>query len=116
MSTPVDQQQLRTEIAQTRADLGGTVEALAAKTDVKARARQAIDETKTDVKARARRTIDDTRTRARLTAAATKDRLAYAASVAKDKSKEPRVRRTAVPVAIAAASAVAAAIVVARRR
>jgi len=41
MSTPpTDPEALRAEIAQTRADLGDTVEALAAKTDVKARARE----------------------------------------------------------------------------
>jgi len=38
--TPADPQELRGEIAQTRADLGETVEALAAKTKVKARAKQ----------------------------------------------------------------------------
>jgi hypothetical protein len=38
--TPTDPQQLRDEIAQTRAELGDTVQALAAKTDVKARAKR----------------------------------------------------------------------------
>jgi hypothetical protein len=40
-ATPQDPQELRAEIEQTRADLGETVEALAAKTDVKARAKDA---------------------------------------------------------------------------
>jgi hypothetical protein len=39
--TPSDPQALREQIAQTRADLGETVEALAAKTNVTARARDA---------------------------------------------------------------------------
>jgi hypothetical protein len=38
--TPTEPQALRAEIAQTRADLGETVSALAAKADVKARAQQ----------------------------------------------------------------------------
>jgi hypothetical protein len=42
--TPVDQQQLRAQIEQNRADLGETVEALAAKADVKARVREAASE------------------------------------------------------------------------
>jgi hypothetical protein len=37
---------LRSEIQQTRSDLGETIEALAAKADVKARARDKVDETK----------------------------------------------------------------------
>lgn len=40
---------LRQEIAQTRAELGDTVEALAAKADVKARAQEKVDETKARV-------------------------------------------------------------------
>jgi hypothetical protein len=39
-------EQLRAEIEDTRADLGDTVEALAAKTDVKTRAREKADELK----------------------------------------------------------------------
>ena len=39
-------EQLRAEIHETREDLGDTVEALAAKTDVKARARERADELK----------------------------------------------------------------------
>jgi hypothetical protein len=47
---PKDVTELRQEIQRTRADLGDTVEALAAKADVKARARDAVE----DVKLRAR--------------------------------------------------------------
>jgi hypothetical protein len=39
---PAGPQELRNEIAATRADLGETVEALAARTNVKARARHAV--------------------------------------------------------------------------
>ena len=44
---------LRAEIARTRAELGETVQALAAKADVKARAREQIEETKARVRAQA---------------------------------------------------------------
>ena len=43
-STPTDTQLLREEIAQTRADLGETAAALAAKADVKARAKTKASE------------------------------------------------------------------------
>jgi ElaB/YqjD/DUF883 family membrane-anchored ribosome-binding protein len=45
-------EQVREEIEQTRADLGDTVAALAAKTDVKAQAKQAVDGTKETVTGR----------------------------------------------------------------
>jgi len=41
-----DLSELRAEIAQTRVDLGHTVEELAGRVDVKARARQTVDEAK----------------------------------------------------------------------
>ncbi len=41
-----DPEQIRAEIAQTRQELGDTVAALSAKTDVKAQAKQRIEETK----------------------------------------------------------------------
>jgi cobalamin biosynthesis Mg chelatase CobN len=44
---------LRAEIARTRADLGETVQALAAKADVKARAKEQVEHTKAKVKAQA---------------------------------------------------------------
>jgi len=49
-SNPPDIDDLREEIAQTRAELGETVEALAAKADVKAR----LQEAKADAKAKAK--------------------------------------------------------------
>ena len=44
-------EQIRADIERTRADLGDTAEALAAKTDVKARASERIDEVKANVRA-----------------------------------------------------------------
>jgi len=43
-TTPTEPEELRRDIAQTRAELGATVEALAHKADVKARAHEAADE------------------------------------------------------------------------
>ena len=45
-------EQLRVEIEETRGDLGDTVEALAAKTDIKARARERADELKRTAQAK----------------------------------------------------------------
>lgn len=44
---------LRAEIAQTRAELGETVQALAAKADVKARAKEQVEQTKQRVRTQA---------------------------------------------------------------
>lgn len=43
---PDDQQELRTQIEETRADLGDTVEALSAKADVKGQVKDKVDEGK----------------------------------------------------------------------
>jgi cobalamin biosynthesis Mg chelatase CobN len=48
-----DVQALKDEIKQTRADLGETVQALAAKADVKARAKDQVEQTKAKVRAQA---------------------------------------------------------------
>ena len=45
-ATPDDQQELEKEIEQTREQLGQTVEALAAKVDVRARAQEKLGQTK----------------------------------------------------------------------
>lgn len=54
-------EQLRSEIAETREDLGETVEQLAAKADVKARGQEAVD----DAKGRARDEVEDRKDRVR---------------------------------------------------
>jgi cobalamin biosynthesis Mg chelatase CobN len=52
---------LRDDIKQTRADLGETVQALAAKADVKARAKDSVEHTKQKVKAQAAQATDKVR-------------------------------------------------------
>ena len=46
-------EEIRADIAQTREEVGDTVEALAAKTDVKAQAREKVEEIKGNVRAKA---------------------------------------------------------------
>ncbi|BEL04264.1 hypothetical protein Q0Z83_024550 [Actinoplanes sichuanensis] len=113
MSTPQnDPQQLRSEIAQTRADLGSTVEALAAKTDVKARAKQSAAE----LAERGREQLAATGDKVAATAEAVKDKIVSgtapvqqhartATSKAASAARDPKVRSTAVPVAAVALAA-----------
>jgi len=119
MSTAQDPQQLRAEIEQTRADLGETVEALAAKTDVKARAKEAAadateraKEAATEAAGKARDKLDDVRHIAT-------DRLAPAREQAfvlkKRAAQDPAVRQS-LPLVGAAALAVTGAILVATSR
>jgi hypothetical protein len=105
VSRPTDRERLVGEIERTRADLGGTVEALAAKTDVTTRAKQAAGDTAVQARKRIAAAGEST---ARF-AGSTKERLAEA-------SRRPAVRRSLPPAAIATVLAVGAAIVVVRRR
>jgi uncharacterized protein DUF3618 len=70
--TPTDPQQLRDEIAQTRAELGDTVQALAAKTDVKARAKRSASDAAVQIRQKAVSAKDQ----ALQAAAAVKDQVA----------------------------------------
>jgi ElaB/YqjD/DUF883 family membrane-anchored ribosome-binding protein len=53
---PTEAEQLREQIAETREELGETVEALAAKADVKAQAKEKVEETK----AQAQQKVEET--------------------------------------------------------
>jgi len=112
--TPADPQQLRSQIERTRSDLGETVQQLAAKTDVKTRAKQAVG---------------DTTDRARQKLAGLKDQTAQAAGTVAQKASTAKqqlansdlpapIRRPLPPVAIAAVviAAIVTYIVVTRRR
>ncbi|GAA2672823.1 DUF3618 domain-containing protein [Actinoplanes palleronii] len=140
MSTPsTDPERLTTEIKQTRADLGATVEALAAKTDVKARAKQAA----TDVTDRGREQLSAATTKVAEAAGTAATKVAEAAGTAREKlagrsedvkaavapmqrrartlrvraAEDPRVRRAIAPAAVAATVLLGALIVwVVRRR
>lgn len=109
-----DVEALRTEIAQTRAELGETVQALAAKADVKARAKEQVEQTKQKVKAQAA----EAGQRARDAAAVASGRVRTVADQATDKARESgalekaeqaraQVRNSGVPVPLVLAGVAA---------
>ncbi len=87
-SAKPDVDALREEIAQTRADLGETVQALAAKADVKARAKDQVEQTKQKVKAQAA----DATNKAKEAAATATDKVRSVAAQASDKAKGTAVQ------------------------
>jgi ElaB/YqjD/DUF883 family membrane-anchored ribosome-binding protein len=105
-----DPEAIRADIAQTRAELGDSVEALVDKADVKARAKRGVKK----AKARATQTVE-----------AAKDRTKETAEVAIERAKETAeqvgqtVRRRPAPVAAALAgiaAAIGAVVFIKRRR
>ena len=107
-----DVEALRAEIKRTRADLGETVQALAAKADVKARAKEQVEQTKQKVKAQA---VEATE-KVRGAAAAATDRVRHAGASARAAAAEAgdqaqgateQVRRNPIPVAAVLAGVVA---------
>jgi cobalamin biosynthesis Mg chelatase CobN len=126
---------LREEIAQTRADLGETVQALAAKADVKARAKEQVEQTKQKVKAQAAEATQKATQKAKDAAATASGRVRTVAAQASDKAKgtavqvresgaldkaqvaREQVRRNPVPlVAVLGVAALVAVILMVRRR
>jgi cobalamin biosynthesis Mg chelatase CobN len=123
---------LRDDIKQTRADLGETVQALAAKADVKARAKDSVEQTKQRVKAQAVQAGD----KVREAALHATDRLVGTATHAGDKVRDTavhvreqgalataqetgeRVRRNPVPLAavVAAGAAIVIVLLIVRGR
>jgi len=114
---------LRAEIKQTRADLGETVQALAAKADVKARAREQVEQTRQKVRAQAVEAGEKVRDVAYLAG----DRVKHAAASARDNAAGAgeraqvageRIRRNPVPVVafLAGVAAVVGVILVVRGR
>jgi Protein of unknown function (DUF3618) len=113
-TTPTDPEKLRAEIAETRAELGATVQELAAKTDVKARAKNAVD----DTTARMREKLSGVKDQAGQAAGAVAERASTAKQQLAD-SDLPAPMRRPLPLAAIGAAAVAAVVVlvlVARRR
>ncbi len=72
---------LRDEIAQTRSDLGGTIEALLAKADVRARTKDAVN----DVTDQAKASVRDGRDQALGVATSVTDRVIDAAAIVGDR-------------------------------
>ncbi|KXK61484.1 MULTISPECIES: DUF3618 domain-containing protein [Micromonospora] len=93
---------LRAEIRRTRMELGETVEALAAKADVKARLKESADQAKERMREQAAQTVARVRGQA-----------AHTAGVARGRAYETgaQVRRNPLPWAAMAAGTVAAVVV-----
>jgi cobalamin biosynthesis Mg chelatase CobN len=131
-----DVNQLRAEIKQTRAELGETVQALAAKADVKARAKEQVEQTKQKVRAQAAETTGRVReaalsatgrmrtaavnagATARGTAEQATDRVKDSGAVDRAQDAREQVRRNPIPFAamLVAAAAVVGVILVMRGR
>jgi len=103
-------EELRAEIKQTRAELGETVQALAAKADVKARAKDQVEVTKQKVKAQAVEAGE----KVRVAAVAATDRVRAAAGQApnpRDLAYEARAQARTSPVPLSLVFAGVAAVV-----
>ena len=131
-----DVEALREEIKQTRAELGETVQALAAKADVKARAKEQVELTKAKAKAQVHEATEKVRGAAANAAAVASDKVRAATSQAGDKvslatdkvretgaldkaqDAREQVRRNPVPFAavLAAGVALVGIILIVRRR
>jgi len=98
---------LREEIKQTRAELGETVQALAAKADVKARAKEQVEQARAKVIAQALDTTDKVRDvalqasgRVRGVAAQAGDKARESGALDKAQGASEQVRRNPVPTAV----------------
>jgi cobalamin biosynthesis Mg chelatase CobN len=114
-TTPTDPDQLRAEIERKRAELGDTVQQLAAKTDVKARAKQAVG----DASGKAQQKLAGVKDQAAQAAGAVKEKASTAKQQLADSDLPAPVRRPlplAAIVAAAAAVIVTVVVVVRRRR
>jgi hypothetical protein len=122
-SQPKDEHQLRAEVAQTRADLGATVEALAAKTDVKARAKQSA----ADLTERTREHLAATGDKVAATAGAVKETVVAGTAPVQDHARtvtakaasaagNPQVRNAALPIAAVVLAVIGAVLVIRGRR
>jgi cobalamin biosynthesis Mg chelatase CobN len=120
-----DVEALRADIKQTRAELGETVQALAAKADVKARAKEQVEQTKQKVRAQAVEATEKVRdaalvatdkvrqaaaqagVAARGTAEQATDKVEDSGALDRTQDARPRVRRNPIPFAAVVATAVA---------
>jgi hypothetical protein len=120
-----DVEALRAEIKQTRTELGETVQALAAKADVKARAKEQVEQTKQKVRAQAVEATEKVRdaalvatdkvrhvaaqagVAARGTAEQATDKVKDSSALDRAEDTRQRVRRNQIPIAAVVAAAVA---------
>jgi hypothetical protein len=116
-----DVETLRAEIRQTRAELGETVQALAAKADVKARAKEQVEQTKQRVRAQAAEATGKVRDaalqatgRVRAAAGQATDRAGDAAAPVAEADVPVAGRRIPVALLVAGAAAVVGIILLVR--
>jgi len=102
-----DVEALRAEIKRTRTELGETVQALAAKADVKARARQQVEQTKQRVMAQAAEVGDRVRGAAHQAGGRARSAAEQAGSGDGASGAGSLVRRRVVPASLVLAGAVA---------
>jgi serine/threonine protein kinase HipA of HipAB toxin-antitoxin module len=112
--TPTDPQQLRAEIEQKRAELGDTVQQLAAKADVKARAKQAVG----DAAGKARQKLAGVKDQTAQAVGTVKEKAGTAQQQLADSDLPAPIRKPLPLAAIAAATAavIVAFVVLIRRR
>lgn len=127
-----DVERLRAEIRQTRAELGETVQALAAKADVKARAKDQVEQTRQRVRAQAAEATGKVKDAAHVASDKVRQAAAHAGAAARGTTDQAagalresgvleqgeRVRRNPVPLTavLAVAAAVIGVILVVRGR
>ena len=116
---PRDADELRTEIEQTRAEIGDTVEALTAKADVKARVKRSLQQGTARATAKAKETAATVSEQATTAAVQGREKIAGRAATVRDQAADnPSVRR-GLPigaVALAAAGVLVAVLVIRSRR
>ncbi|WP_250008923.1 DUF3618 domain-containing protein [Actinoplanes sp. M2I2] len=114
--------ELRADIKQTRAELGETVQALAAKADVKARAKEQVEQTKLKVKAQAVEATERVRGAAVAAAGAVSGKVHEVADQTAAKADEVDVRETVrnspvpLPLVVAGVVAIVGVILIIRGR
>ncbi|WBB81446.1 DUF3618 domain-containing protein [Micromonospora sp. WMMD882] len=108
-----DAEALREEIRRTRMELGETMEALAAKADVKARLRDSAEQARERVREQAGQARERVREQTAQTVARVRGQAVYQAGAARVHANETRaaVRRDPVPWAVVAAGALATVVV-----
>ena len=109
---------LRAEIAQTRAELGETVQALAAKADVKARAKEQVEHTKARMMAQAAEATGRVREAAQTAGGKVRGAAHLAGDGARSSSAPAYVRNNPIPLAVllAGVAAVVGVILIVRGR
>lgn len=90
MSTPEEAERLRAEIERTREELGETVQALAHKTDVQARAKEKVQETTEAAREKVQETAEVVREKLQETTEAVREKVQETTEAVREKLQETR--------------------------